>query len=474
VQSKAAEAIEDHALEAVPLDQRHSWVPMAWNSTGAVTTLVQLFVGAITCFVAGIQLALTAGLVATLIGTAIGWACGHIAYKTGLSSTVMSRQYGFGRPGSAIFSAIFAFVIIGFLALENALLFKGVLFFAQVPETWPVRIGVYGIMTIAWIVLTAFGFKLVSRASSVIMTLFLLILAWMLWKVAGMSSGSQSDLLTFPTQFPSDFLARLGATTTASKFFFCINTVMGGAGALALFSADQSRYARSSRDSAIASLMGSIALCVVIVAVGGLIMHAGMPALVKYYATTGGLSETAANETALQSPDSIAAAFVIIGGGLGTILMVLANSKVQVVNTYVASLSLANLFDVVKLRISRLACVVIANVLGLIMLSGDILKRVAGLLNIFGVATTALAAVMIADYYFVRRFLPRDGRPDRMNWAGVISATIAVSLAHWSLAKLFPLEFATTFVITTILYPILRFWAFRPAAGCREVSVWGS
>jgi cytosine permease len=108
------------------------------------------------------------------------------------------------------------------------------------------------------------------------------------------------------------------------------------------------------------------------------------------------------------------------------------------------------------------------------MLSGDILKRVAGLLNIFGVATTALAAVMIADYYFVRRFLPRDGRPDRMNWAGVISATIAVSLAHWSLAKLFPLEFATTFVITTILYPILRFWAFRPAAGCREVSVWGS
>jgi cytosine permease len=462
VQSKTAEAIEDHALEVVPLDQRHSWVPMAWNATGAVTTLVQLFVGAITCFVAGIQLALTAGVVATAIGTATGWACGHIAYKTGLSSTVMSRQYGFGRPGSAIFSAIVAFVIIGFLALENTLLFKGVLFFAQVPETWPVRIVAYGIMTIAWITLTAFGFKLVSRASSVIMTLFLLILAWMLWKVVGMNRGSPSDLLTFPTQFSSDFLVKLGVTTTASKFFFCINTMMGGAGALALFSADQSRYARSSKDSVIASFLGSIALCVIIVAVGGLIMHAGMPALIKYYATTGGLSQAAAYKTALQSPDSIAAAFVIIGGGLGTLLMVLANSKVQVVNTYVASLSLANLFDVVNLRMSRLACVVIANVLGLIMLSGDILERIAGLLNVFAVATTALAAVMIADYYFVRRLLPFEEDPDRMNWAGAISATIAVLLAHWPLAKMFPLEFASTFVITVILYPILRFWAFRP------------
>ncbi len=43
--------------------------------------------------------------------------------KSGTSSTVTARFYGLGTRGSALASLIFAFMILGFLALENALLY---------------------------------------------------------------------------------------------------------------------------------------------------------------------------------------------------------------------------------------------------------------------------------------------------------------------------------------------------------------
>ncbi|MEO8806949.1 MAG: hypothetical protein ABI433_12775 [Burkholderiaceae bacterium] len=45
--------IVDHALESVPRDARQNWLTLSWNTAGIVTTLVQLFFGALVTFVAG-------------------------------------------------------------------------------------------------------------------------------------------------------------------------------------------------------------------------------------------------------------------------------------------------------------------------------------------------------------------------------------------------------------------------------------
>src|SRR4030095_7188126 len=105
-----------------------NWLQLSWSTAGIVTTLVQLFVGALTTFVAGIQIGILAGLLVTVIVARLGWGVGHIAYRSGLSSTVLSRYYGFGHKGSLVTALTFGFMIIGFLALENALLYKGFLF----------------------------------------------------------------------------------------------------------------------------------------------------------------------------------------------------------------------------------------------------------------------------------------------------------------------------------------------------------
>ena len=173
-----SEKIEDHALEPVPDDLRQGWLSLTWSTTGIVVSLVQLFFGALVTFVAGIQIALVAGVVVTVVGALLGWACGHIAYRSGLSSTVLSRHFGFGRQGSMIASLIYAFMIIGFLALENALLYNGFVFYFQLADTVTTKILIYGGMTLLWIVLTAYGFKLVARVSSISLILSLVVLAY--------------------------------------------------------------------------------------------------------------------------------------------------------------------------------------------------------------------------------------------------------------------------------------------------------
>ncbi len=57
--------------------------------------------------------------------------------------------------------------------------------------------------------------------------------------------------------------------------------------------------------------------------------------------------------------------------------MVLAQSKAQVLNTYSGSLALANLFDgAIGWRPGRFLFVVLANIIGLFMLYGQILALV--------------------------------------------------------------------------------------------------
>ena len=129
MQKTLAQRMEDHALEPVPKEYRKSWIQLSWSTVGIVTTLLQLYLGAFLSFTAGIKIALAAGFLIALIGSALGWAAGHIAFKSGLSSSPMARHYGLGVKGSMIISATFAFMLIGFIAAENVLLYNGFLFY---------------------------------------------------------------------------------------------------------------------------------------------------------------------------------------------------------------------------------------------------------------------------------------------------------------------------------------------------------
>jgi cytosine permease len=259
----------------------------------------------------------------------------------------------------------------------------------------------------------------------------------------------------------------MGAITPVSKFITCLNLLMGAAGALALIDADLGRYARSSADIGIAAYIGSFCLDILMVVIGGIILFAGMPALIDYYVNVVGLIPEQAGQVAFESTDRIAAAFIIFGGVLGFFLMVAAQVKAQVLNTYSSSLSLANLFDAVfAWRPGRLFFVVLANLLSLLFLYGEILKWFYEFLVSLGILTTCFGSIMLSDYFLVRPMLDHNQIDrygmDNVNWAGVLSIFLAYGLAHFVLNSIIPVEFMTSLAVSFLVYPVLRIVVFRP------------
>jgi cytosine permease len=459
--------INDHALERVPEGDRHTWLDISWNTVGIVTTLIQVYVGALITFVAGIKIALLAGLIVAIIGGLLGWGTGHIAYKSGLTSGVMARLYGFGIKGSVVASSIFGFMIIGFIAAENVLLYKGFLFYFNAEDTLVNQVVVYSLLTATWILLTTYGFEMVTRVSSYMLVGFLIVLFYMMAQIMSQSSQTWIEVVSFDSQFPAHLLESLGAESDLGKLIFCINILAGSAGALALIDADLGRYARSSKDIGIAAFLGNFALDIFMIVMGGAIMYAGMPALIEYYVNVVGLSQAEAASIAIENPDRVAAAFIVFGGALGALLMVLAQSKAQVMNTYSSSLSLANLSDAVfSWQPSRFIFVVLANVLSLLFLYGDLVIWFKSFLIILGILTMSFAGIMMADYYVVR---PRLGQEDtdkyaneNINWAGILSIPLAFVLSHYVFNSIITIEVVTALVVAFVGYPLLRLYVFKP------------
>jgi len=187
--------------------------------------------------------------------------------------------------------------------------------------------------------------------------------------------------------------------------------------------------------------------------------------LVDFYMTHEGLSHEAANRAVLAGPDSIAAALIVFGGGIGALVMAMGQSKAQVLNTYSASLSLSNLFDVTcQWRPGRFLFVVMANAIGLVMLYGRILEAVNSYITVLGVITTAFASVVVLDYYFVSKRVAAAGDDVApINWAGVTTVVGASALSHFVLSPYIPVQFAVTLVLCSIFYPGLRLSVLKPS-----------
>lgn len=446
--------IEDHALQRVPMKERKSWLNLAWNTMGITSTLVQLLVGGIVTFTAGIYVGLAAAVVVATVGALLGWLVGHISYKQGLSSTVIARYHGLGTLGSVVASAIYSFMIIGMLALENALLYEGILFYFNWEPNIVNAILIYGILTLVWVLLATFGINLVIRVSSITVVLFLIVLCYMLFIGTAHSGLSMSQLLTHGPILP-------GGTTT-THFVIAVNLLIGSAGALALVDADYGRYAKSSRDVFLMALAGNIMMDIVMFLTGGILIYAGFETVQNYYIAQG-MSAADASNAAL---NNVAATFIIMGGFAGTLLMFLAQAKAQVLNTYSGSLSLANFFDVFKWRPGRLFMVILANIIGILMIVGNILGLINSWLTVLGVITTCLAVTMVADFFIVQKqSISLDDRlGELINWAGVITVILG-STAAMLMQNIIPIPFITSTVITLILYPLLRIYVLKPRRG---------
>lgn len=456
-----SDIIEDNALQRVPEAQRKSGWALSWLTMGIATTLVQILIGSVVTAMAGVGMGILAGVLVGLFGGTMGWLIGRISFQEGVSSTVTARLYGFGARGSFLASAIFGFMILGFLALENALLYYGTLFAFGWHDTTMHRILIYGILTLGWILLTTFGTNLVIRVSSILTILFLALLLFMAWK-AGLHSGVPlGQILSHGALIP-------GLGGGGSRFMTALVTLAGSAGALALVDADYARYAKSSKDVAIMAFAGAFMIDIVIVIFGSIIIYGGAGPVTKYLL----VHQMATKSTAATVENGLVqnntgAFFIVLSAGVGFILMYVAQIKAQVLNTYSGALALTNFFDALfKWRPGRFWMVVLGNLVAMGMVEAGILQTLNAWLGVLGIITTSFAAVMIADYYFIRkRQLASHASVEAFNVAGLITVIVASIASTWLQdIHVFPLGFLLSLVITLVLYPALRLSALRPGA----------
>jgi cytosine permease len=447
--------IEDHALRPVPAEERVSGWSLVFNTAGVGTTLVILSIGGGVTYAAGTRWGLTMGVVAAVFGSLLGWAVGHVCQVAGTSSTVTSRLYGLGVRGSSLASLIFAFMVLGFLALENALLYYGTLFMFGWAPTRTNAIVIYGLLTIAWILLTTFGLKLVQKTSAVLTVISVVLVVVVTGVALAKSDLSISDIWLYtPENLSSgDVLTGLSA-------------IAGIAGALALTGADFGRYARSSRDVGVMAIGGSIVVNFFVVAIGTIIFQAGNSVVATYLedpANAGTAATIAGGTTAeklsFMTHNDVGAYFIVLAGAIGFVVMYAAQAKAQVINTYSGSLALSNLFDAATSRsIGRLWWVVIGNVIGLLAVWGDILGFINSWLGALGILTTSLCTLVIVDFFLVRKRVPaRSGEVENFNWAGIITLLAASGIAYALVrADVTSLGFAVALVLTAVGYPLLR------------------
>jgi len=281
------------------------------------------------------------------------------------------------------------------------------------------------------------------------------------------SGGTVAEALWFESQMQPSVLIGLGVENDWDKFVFSLNILVGPACALALNTADFGRYGKSTADVGIAASIAIFAQSVVVMLIGGVLMKSGAALMTDYYINVAGMDPDMARARVLQSPDSIAATFMVFGGLVGFILMVFAQAKAQVLNSYSSSLCIANLADAVfRWRPGRVVFVVLANIIALVMLYGHILELVEAWIQLMGVLLSALASVIIMDYYFVGpRLASGNGHPanneESVNWSGVIAIITAVIVAHFLLKDYFRLEVLSSILCVVCVYPLLRLQLLR-------------
>ncbi|AXL92926.1 hypothetical protein C4J65_35110 [Streptomyces sp. CB09001] len=452
-ESALAAAAEDHALVSVPAADRKSGYQLALSPVSVATALVVFAIAGFTVVLAGFAVGLTVGVLVAAFAVFLGRSLGRMAFETGMSSTVTSRFFGFGFMGSALGSVVFAFMILGFLAVEAALLYQGTLLMLDLPDSWPTRILVYGLMTLAWITLAVFGLKFALRASGVLTAVTLLVTVYMIVHIYVIQGADPTEVFGYGGVVPGGVWPRFEAAVG----------VMGAtAGTIALVTTDFARYCRTRRDVTILAAAGPLTQNVLMTVLGSLVVIGGMPEVVDYLMAhnTDLGPEAAAAAGSTYVMQNTGAFFVIFAGWAGFITIYAAQAKAQAINAYSGSLSLVNLVDSLTGRKPGRAVMVVAgNIVALVMIAAGILEKFTDYLAYLGSMTLGICGVMIADYYLVRRarYDRSTHRVERWNWAGVITLVLSAAVGIALMATdVFSLGFLVSFALTLVVYPVLR------------------
>lgn len=356
-----AERYDDFALDRVPEKEKIHWITIAVMRFGQVSALSQFILGAALGF--GMDFwpafwAITLGAAVLEVATIF---VGIAGQKEGLSTSLLVRWTGFGKYGSLLISLVIAVSMIGWFGIQNEVFAVGL------QEILGGSVWAWSILTGLVVTLVViFGILSLGIIAYITVPLFLIVVLYSI--TSALSDFSLGELISMSAPGDSISIAA-GATMVAGGF-------MAGA----IITPDISRYNRSSADVVKQSLWGILPGEYLIGLTGVILAHA------------------------MQSSDVIS---IVMGtsGTLGVIALITATIKINDFNLYAPSLAVVNFIDsVFKIRVNRVVITIVLGVLGTSLSVMGILSQFQGFLSILGIALPPVGGIIIAEYYFIRRY----------------------------------------------------------------------
>ncbi len=403
-------------FDRVPDRDRLAWPDIAAILSGVVSSLSKLMGGGIVAFYAGCQMGGVTVAITFALSFILTYLVGKICFREGLPNNVVSRYYIFGRKGSAAGSLIWIFVLVGVLAVGTVQLGNAILFaFGWEGEgaRWTLFIGI----SCVWVLMALFGTKIIARMNAVFIVALFCVMGYVVYLIA--ADGQLIDAATHGILIPG--------VDPIEGFAYSVNYAIMTSGLMALFAADFTRFARKERDLVPISLTGSI-FAIVTYIFGALIVYYGFDRSVEYFSAQGMDAMLAAN-AAVTNPG---VSLVLAAGGVGLAIICLSQMKVETSNSIGGANAVSNLINSLTGKsISWVAAVIIANLIGLAFILGNILDQVNAFMSYGSILTSSWCILLITDYYIVRgkmgigsRDITIGGVEQSVNWRGV--GTLAV------------------------------------------------
>jgi NCS1 nucleoside transporter family len=421
-------------------------IGMIWLAANLVVTT--LLTG--TLFVPGVDYGLVVLLIilGTVLGAAVLVTVGNIGTRTGLPTMALTRG-PFGTRGSLLPVAANVIILMGWSWVQAMLAGIALDFLVASVTGFSAPVLFAVVCQTIVVILAIFGHEGIARVEPWLAVLMLAIMAYIF-------------IVAFTTYAPAEYAAIPVDDSIGYTPILVLDVVIATAISWTVLSADFNRFARSSRAGIIGSGVGYSLSTILAMVLGA--------TAIGYVVLSGG-------EAIPFDPVTIVTPF-------GAPLAVVIFLSVMATNTMVVYGMVTTIVNAVPGR-TKLKFLPTALIVGVISIIGStffgLLNQFTAFLVTIGALFAPVFAIMIADYYIVKRgaytadiLRQRDGRYwylGGVNWAAIAAWAVgAVGAYLWT--YVWPTPIGATipsFVVTFTLYLLL---SLRERAGTRrETSV---
>ena len=384
----------DFASRPVPYSAKRHWFSVAVTKFGQVSALSQFLIGSALGYGMTFWNAFLAITFGSVILQIVSILVGIIGQRQGITTSLLTRWTGFGRGGAAVVGAVIAVSSIGWFGIQTAVSAKGLHDTVGFMPVWLWAI----LFGLAITLVVVMGFEMIARVAYIAVPAFLILVIWSV--SVELTRHSLSDLMHSAPPGPEISLLQ-GTGIVAGGF------VVG-----AIINADITRYNRSGADVVKQTVVGISAGEYLIGLIGVLLAHG-------------------------VGTDDVVSIVLSSVGWVGVLVIIMGTIKINDINLYSAVFGIVNLLNtLIKRPVSRKAVAVIVGVSGSVIGAAGIVDYFTNFLVFLGVLMPPVAAVMIAEYFFVKTW---RGELDAARISGTIPSSepiwVPATLVVWTVAS---------------------------------------